>query len=380
MPAIKPSELTSKLQKTNSNKSTHEIEEITNASGSTLLRALKKLNIDGQQHLILRPDESYPTALGDREIHSLISGKPSSIGMYTSGSTGKPRLHFQSIESLKLSTRPSHPGRAWGLLYSPSRMAGIQVVFQCHASDAVLVEPEPGTTTEQFLDECIIHGVDSLSATPSRWRSLLGSNKTRDLALKYISIGGEIADQNLLDKLRTFFPEASVRHIYAMTETGPVFSVADGLEGFPSEYLARGLASGKRLTIVEGELVVSYDLHGQVKSIQTGDLVVESGNRVRFMGRTGDIVNIGGVKVSLSEVERICNSFPGVVDSQARAIKSPFMGSLISLEIAWEGSAPKDSQIRSHFQKHLPKAAIPAVITSVDSLELSENFKKRRKT
>jgi hypothetical protein len=69
-----------------------------------------------------------------------------------------------------------------------------------------------------------------------------------------------------------------------------------------------------------------------------------------------------------------------VVDSQAHAIKSPFTGSLISLEIQWEGSTPKDSQIRSHFQQHLPKAAIPAVIRSVDSLELSENFKKRRKT
>jgi acyl-CoA synthetase (AMP-forming)/AMP-acid ligase II len=301
--------------------------------------------------------------------------------MFTSGSTGKPKLHFQTLTSLKKGTKPSHKGKIWGLLYSPSRMAGLQVVLQSQVSNAIIVEADPATTTEEFLQECLGSGVNCLSATPSRWRALLSSETLTKLPLQNISIGGEIADQILLDKLKKTFPSAQIRHIYATTETGPVFSVSDCLEGFPANYLSRTLASGKSLSIVENELVVT-DLNngrpGEPQEIHTGDLVEVSEERVRFAGRIGDIVNVGGVKVSLTEIERLGCEIPGVADCQARQVPSPFVGSLISLQIQWEGLPLDNRQVRSYFSDRLPKAAIPAVISQVEKIELSDNFKKRR--
>lgn len=381
MPKVKPSELDHVPSTTGEESMLDQFVELTNPRVESILRMVKAMEAGEISVLTLRPDESYPSALEERTASEILDLYPNSIGMFTSGSTGKPRLHFQSLSSMLRSTRPDQKEQIWGLLYAPSRMAGLQVVLQAHASDALIVEPDEGSSSDSFIQECIDNNVNSLSATPSRWKSLLSSEKFIKLQLKSISIGGEIADQNILDKLKTSFPSAKIRHIYATTETGPVFSVSDGLEGFPIEYLSRPLASGKTLEIVNGELVVSFESgkrKGETIKIQTGDLVEIQGDRALFSGRIGDIVNIGGVKVSLTEIERLGNAIPGVVDCQARQVPSAFMGSLVALDIQWEGQPLDNREVRSYFLKSLPKAAVPAVINQVAKLNLSENYKKRR--
>lgn len=381
MSIVKPSELDYFASTTGEKSITEKFVELTNPRAESILRIVKAMEAGEISVLTLRPDESYPSALEKRTASEILELYPNSIGMFTSGSTGKPRLHFQTLSSMLKSTRPNQKEQIWGLLYAPSRMAGLQVVLQAHASDALIVEPEEGSSIDVFLQECLDNEVNSLSATPSRWKSLLSSETTTKLPLKSISIGGEIADQNILDRLKASFPSAKIRHIYATTETGPVFSVSDGLEGFPIDYLSRHLASGKTLEIINSELVVSFESgtrKGEKTKIQTGDLIEIVGDRVVFSGRIGDIVNIGGVKVSLTEIERLGNAIPGVVDCQARQAPSAFMGFLIALDIQWEGEPLENKEIRSYFLKSLPKAAVPAVINQVEKLNLSENYKKKR--
>jgi hypothetical protein len=54
------------------------------------------------------------------------------------------------------------------------------------------------------------------------------------------------------------------------------------------------------------------------------------------------------------------------------------MGSLVALDIQWEGKPLDNREVRSYFLKSLPKAAVPAVINQVAKLNLSENYKKKR--
>ena len=355
--------------------------ELTNPTARSLIETLVLLETKRLKTLVLRPDDNLPTQLSSPMANENLSTEDGSIGIYSSGTTGKPKLHFQPLSFLVSATRADHPARVWGLLYTPSRMAGLQVALQAFASNAAIVEPNVDSTLSETLQEFAENGVDSLSATPSRWRTILASDHLSGLVLKHISIGGEIVDQKLLDSLKSKFPHSSIRHIYATTETGPVFSVADGLEGFPLEFLKRKLASGRSLEIIDGELVVNVPVVGNpsfAKSIQTGDLVTAYENRVLFSGRVGEVVNVGGIKVSLSEVERHCNLIPGVIDSQAFAIQSPFMGFLISIDIHWAGDPLSAQEVRAHLRKSLPKAALPALINQVSGLELSANHKKKR--
>jgi acyl-coenzyme A synthetase/AMP-(fatty) acid ligase len=383
MPATDVSELRIRLEKSLPKAPKDGYLEITNPTANSLLETLILLETGQLKTAVLRPDDSFPSGVGSQAATEESLTQVGSIGMYTSGTTGVPKLHFQPLSRLVSATKPGHPARAWGLLYSPSRMAGLQVALQAFASNAKLVEPETGATLSEILNEFKEHGVDSLSATPSRWRSILGSDDLTGLSLKHISLGGEIADQPLLDKLKSKFPQAAIRHIYATTETGPVFSVSDGLEGFPVEFLDRELASGRSLEIIDGELVVIVPATGQnthSKTIHTGDLVTKQENRVLFLGRVGDVVNVGGVKVSLSEIEKHCNLIPGVIDSHATAIANSFMGSLISVDIHWASNPLSDQEVRGHLRESLPKAALPALVNSVNGLDLSANHKKKRET
>jgi acyl-coenzyme A synthetase/AMP-(fatty) acid ligase len=381
MPNTNVSKLRIRLAKSSPNAPHNGYLELTNPTATSLLETLILLETKKLKTVVLRPDDSFPSGLNSQAANEAALSGEGSIGLYTSGSTGVPKLHFQHLSALVSATKAGHPARAWGLLYSPSRMAGLQVVLQAFASNAKLVEPKTGSTLSEILHEFKEHGVDSLSATPSRWRSILGSDHLAGLALKHISLGGEIADQRLLDNLKEKFPQAAIRHIYATTETGPVFSVSDGVEGFPVEFLEREMSSGRRLEIINGELVVIVPATGQIphsKSIFTGDLVTIRENRIIFFGRIGDVVNVGGVKVSLSEIEKHCNLLPGVIDSQARAIPNAFMGFLISIDIHWASDPLSDQEVRGHFRKSLPKAALPALIYSVNDLDLSANHKKKR--
>lgn len=355
--------------------------ELTNPTARSLIETFILLETKRLKTVVLRPDDTFPTYLNSHRANENLLTEEGSIGIYSSGTTGTPKLHFQPLSLLVSATRADHPARAWGLLYTPDRMAGIQVALQAFASNAKLVEPKIGSSLSETLHEFEEHEVDSLSATPSRWRTILGSDHLSELSLRYISIGGEIADQRLLDSLKSKFPQASIRHIYATTETGPVFSVSDGLEGFPLELLDRTLASGRRLEIVEGELVVNVPAtahSGFAKIIYTGDLVTIVDDRVLFSGRVGEVVNVGGTKVSLSEVERQCNLIPGVIDSQAKAIQNAFMGFLISIDIHWGGNPLSSQEVRAQLRKSLPKAALPALVNHVNGLELSANHKKKR--
>lgn len=355
---------------------------LTSPSANSVIEGLFRLELRQINQLILRPDDSPPPRNSNLATRGHGEENVQSIGLYTSGTTGNPELHFHPLHELKKASKSSHPGKVWGLLYQPFRMAGLQVILQAWATDATLVEPEPGSTPLAFLDEFIDEGVDSLSGTPSRWRSLLSLEKFRLLPLKHITLGGEIADQVILDKLSSFFPLAEIRHVYATTETGPVFSVSDRLEGFPVSWMHRELSSGKRLSLSNGELVVSNGQAAQggtQKVVHTGDLISQQGDRFRFIGRSGDVVKVGGVKVSLSDVEKHCNAIPGVADTLARAISNPFVGAVIQAELQWKGQPLSDQEVRKILMKSLPKPAIPAVILSVETLDLSDSFKKVRK-
>ena len=112
----------------------------------------------------------------------------------------------------------------------------------------------------------------------------------RKVPLVQITLGGEVVDQPVLDKLRSLYPGARQVHIYATTELGRCFSVSDGLAGFPASYLNAPLPDGTELKVEDEELLIRspnsmrmYDpLSKQAASIAdwfaTGD-VVESDQR-----------------------------------------------------------------------------------------------------
>src|SRR6185369_1808218 len=153
------------------------------------------------------------------------------------------------------------------------------------------------------------HGVTHVSGTPSHWRRALMSPQARAISPRYIRLSGEIADQAILNTLRSFYPQAAIGHAFASTEAGVGFEVNDGLEGFPASMIGRS-GDDLRMEVVGGSLHIrsaraasryigpgSPELLDAGGFVDTRDMVELRGARYYFVGRRDGIINVGGLKV-----------------------------------------------------------------------------------
>lgn len=292
-------------------------------------------------------DSSWQPIALDGELPG--SGQ-SSVTILTSGTSGKPKAARHTWESLSRPTRIStHASRPrWLLTYRPHLYAGLQVLLQCLSNGGTLVVPEDNSAPAAVADLMRAARVECASATPSYWRRLLLFADPKilgDVPIRQITLGGEVVDQQILDSLKSIFPGVRITHIYATTELGRCFSVTDGRAGFSASYLREPTPDGVEMRIEEGELVVrsansmlGYDrVGGDVSKgawgYHTGDLVEVVGDRVFFVGRRTDLINVGGNKVHPIEVERVVRAVPGVADARIYGKKSSIAGELVCCQV-----------------------------------------------
>ncbi|SPH24276.1 2-succinylbenzoate--CoA ligase [Defluviimonas aquaemixtae] len=311
------------------------------------------------------------------------AGRTTKWLMTTSGTTGLPKVIPHTLQSLARSVYRFAPADAptWGLLYDPTRFAGLQVTLQALIGGGRLVIANTHKPLAEQIQELINHGCTHLSATPTLWRRILMVPDHRKLQLKQVTLGGEIADQATLDALRAAFPDARVTHIYASTEAGVGFSVNDGKAGFPAAYL-RVAPGGMKLKIVDNILWlrpphtpppnspgIEVDADGFVRS---GDLIAAETDRLLFLGRENGLINVGGVKVYPETVENVVKDIPGVALAQVTAKKSPITGTLVVAEVLLEASADPacvKQAILESCRAKLVREAVPAIVRFVQGFE-----------
>jgi acyl-CoA synthetase (AMP-forming)/AMP-acid ligase II len=324
----------------------------------------------------------------------------STVTILTSGTSGKPKAATHTWTTLARPIRmtQTEETQRWLLSYAPHLYAGLQVILQCMAQGGVLVVDDSRGDIAALVKLMCDHRVGYVSATPSYWRKLFmlaDPNELVRVPIVQVTLGGEVADQLILDKLSATFPQARIIHIYATTELGRCFSVTDRLAGFPARFLEQTSPDGVRMKIEEGELLVQsenrmrkYDsaVSDGVSVTQdgwtrTGDLVDRSADRVYFVGRRSDLINVGGNKVAPLEVERVIREVNGVADVRVFPQNSSIAGQLVACEIVPGAGANRDDlrrRVISHCQASLAGHARPRWITMVDQIELSSANKVRR--
>ena len=314
----------------------------------------------------------------------------------TSGTSGTPKLVAHNLPSLIRNLKTNRSIGAdlrWALLYDPCRFAGLQVTLQaCISGSAILAQKS--TDIEEYVDFLCYNSCTSISATPSMWRKILSTASAQKLKLRHITLGGEISDEKILQRLRLMFPEAKVTHIYASTEAGVGFSVKDGRAGFPSEYLKSAPGGKVELKIsTHGILQIrgqNFDQryigqpHGLTDKegfIDTGDMVKLQGDRVFFLGRANGSINVGGEKVMPEEVENVIRSCPGVRDVRAYSKPNPVLGSIVVADIVAYNEnnvVELKKKVKKICHIQLEPVKRPAIIHIVDEIKLTGAGKMKR--
>lgn len=301
--------------------------------------------------------------------------------LHTSGTSGTPKAITHTMSSLNLSSRRETPRSPlkWGLLYDPTRMAGVQVLLHSMRTKASVVVPDldaPLAEQVTFLRE---HGTDALSATPTLWRRILQVPAAVGWGLAQVTLGGEIADQTTLDALRRAFQTARITHVFAATESGTAFSVSDGRAGFPTSLLETN-RTGTRIEVRDSLLYVfnpGSSAAGEDGFVCTGDVVELRAGRVFFLGRNTGVVNVGGHNVWPEQVEEVLRKHPEVRDVRVTAQPSSLAGNLLVADVV-TGDAVTAGQLRAWVRARAPLSHVPARIRFAEQLATSTTGKALR--
>jgi acyl-coenzyme A synthetase/AMP-(fatty) acid ligase len=319
--------------------------------------------------------------------------------LLTSGTTGAPKLVLHTLTTLasiivqqqKSQPRPARPS-VWSTFYDIRRYGGLQIFLRAALRGGSLVLSDPKEPITDFLARVSAAGVTHISGTPSHWRRALMSGAAGTIAPAYVRLSGEIADQAILDNLKSAYPHSGVAHAFASTEAGVAFEVGDGLAGFPQALVgAPGIVELKiddgTLHIRSGGNALRY-LGDQFAPIRAADGFVDTGDRVElragryhFMGRAGGVINVGGLKVHPEEVEAVINANPWVRMSLVKARRNPITGAVVTAEVvmadATGGSSERPTgealtrEIIEACRRALPAHKVPAMVRIVPSLEVS---------
>lgn len=334
---------------------------------------------------------SLPAAPTGGRMRLEFETVPPEVTVATSGTSGPPKLVDHSWDSLLAAARLAEHwhGLGWLLVYDATRWAGMQVWIQAMLTGGRLVVPasrEPDTVARALADEAVA----ILPATPTLLRRLLTSGDAAVLekasgSLERITLGGEGADAGLLERAHTVFPKAKITQVYATTELGEVYRVADGRPGFPSNWLGKALPGGARLSLrSDGELLVR--LSRDTAEVATGDLVERRGDRYEFTGRRSDVIVVGGAKVYPKRVEEVIRGVPGVADVRIYGLPSGITGELVAGEIVLaeplaDGATPESirAAVLAICRESLEPHSVPRILDIVSEIAMTAAGKTPRR-
>ena len=327
-----------------------------------------------------------------------LEHRPTEWVLLTSGTTGMPKMVVHSLATLAAAIDTTHnhtdgqgTGAVWGTFYDIRRYGGLQVFLRALLGDGSLVLSSTAEPVADHLERLGARGVTHLSGTPSQWRRALMSPHARAIAPQYVRLSGEIADQAILNSLRSFYPKAAIGHAFASTEAGVAFEVNDCLAGFPAAALGKRGDVEMRirndsLQIRSNRVALRYldgenGVADEQGFVDTGDMVELCGDRCYFLGRRNGVINVGGLKVYPEEVEAVINRHPAVRMSMVWSQKNPITGALVSAEIVLkqapdsgitaEQIADLRREVLEMCRQSLPPHKIPATIRCVSALEVA---------
>src|SRR5215813_3214025 len=406
------------------------------AARDQLATALAMIELDGvaRRLVICPPDlssEQLPTVIDKASVDAIVSdGDPPSTGyigvpvyvavtsvitpsnrveadrhptewvLLTSGTTGAPKMLVHSLASLSAPIKSDqHQGAdvVWGTFYDIRRYGGLQIFLRAVLGNGSLVLSSAGESSGDHLLRLAAHAVTHLTGTPSHWRRALMSPSARAITPRYIRLSGEIADQAILNTLRSFYPQAAIGHAFASTEAGVAFEVNDGLEGFPASLVSKReevemKVENHSLRIRSARTAFRYvgeestALTDDEGFVDTGDIVELRGDRYYFLGRRSGVINVGGLKVYPEEVEALLNQHPAVRMSCVRSRRNSITGSLVVADVVLKWNldpavgrvAELKREILNICRETLPRHKVPTVLNFVRILPVSETGKIAR--
>lgn len=260
--------------------------------------------------------------------------------LYTSGSTGTPKgvLHTSSdiVNMVKAYTGSITLGEKdrVAMFSSLGHDAAVVDVYSCLLTGATLVAVDASSplSLKTEVPRVLRSGVTVWHCVPTVLDMVASQFSGEGLNDLRVVLGGEPVSRATLENLWVRVPSARIFSLYGQTECSVIsgkwiepddtaLTLGDPLKGVewregqgsgngPHHLLVRSDAAATH-RVVDGDPLPLENCDGW---FDTGDVVTAHGNSFTFLGRADQVVNIGGCRVDILEVEEHVKKCPGVED------------------------------------------------------------------
>jgi len=305
--------------------------------------------------------------------------------LFSTGTTGRPKAILHDMTSFLYRFKTPRPTMRTLSFLQFDHIGGINTLFHTLFNRGVVVVP-PDRSVNGVLRTCKSHDVEVLPATPTFLRMMLLSGLIPadiSTSLKVITYGTERMDQPTLSELCRLLPSVDFRQTYGMSELG-ILRVKS--ESRNSLFMKVG-GEGVETRIENGVLKIRSKsrMLGYLNSespfdadgwYDTHDIVELSGEFLKVIGRTTEVINVGGLKFMASEVERVALGYPGIAMVQVIPRNNPVTGQHCELTFTINrGVKFSLLAFRSYLKTQLPSHMMPLRIQEGE-VAINHRFKK----
>lgn len=342
--------------------------------------------------------------------------------LYTSGTTGKPKgvqVEHGNLVNLVRKAPPYFdigPDDVWTMFHTYCFDVSVWEMFGSLLTGGklVIVPSRVAQDPVELADLIVDERITMFAQTPTAFYLLSEEMATRqrEMALRYVILGGEAIKLYKLKEWYQHYPESKLINGYGITET-TVYSTykeitQDEIDrnmnsiGFPiptsymyvldenrelcptgvlGELYIGGLAVGrgyaKNRALTE-ERFIQDPFAPRQRLYKTGDLGRWLPNgEIYYSSRIDHQVRVRGFRVEISEVESVLASYETIQDVVVVGLEDDMNSTQLAAYFTSDQKEDID-QIRTYLERYLSHYMVPAFFIQIDELPLSSNGKVDR--
>lgn len=305
--------------------------------------------------------------------------------LFSTGTTGRPKAILHDFSNfLKRFDTPRPTLRTINFLLF-DHIGGINTLLHTLFNQGVVVAPED-RSVEGILATCKRFRVEVLPTTPTFLRMMLMSGfipRRVPASLRIITYGTERMDQPTLDQLCELLPDVDFRQTFGMSELGIVRVKSEARNSLFMKVGGEGVKTrtvGGVLQIQSANRMLGY-LNAPCPFDEDGwydtkDIVEEKDGFYKVVGRTSEVINVGGLKFMASEIERAALLFNDVSLVKAYGKNNPITGQHAEIIVQPKSFKSFEKEaFKKHLNEHLQNHMVPRKI-KVQDVEIGHRHKR----
>ena len=309
-----------------------------------------------------------------------VEGVPTSadFGVLTSGTTGRPKPLWRSESSWReffdIQNNIFHINKDTKIFlhgsFSFTGVSNMVIAVLWSGGTVITTSSLRPIRWIQLIDK---YHVDHIYALPTKLRLLVRHCKSKLDSISYIIGGSQVLDRQLMEQLELICPNMEFILYYGASElnyitycTGKEWLDREGTVGrpFPSVKIA------EQNSVIY--VTTKHHIEGIPDTYTVNDCgYIDSDGYLMFHGRRGDVINKGGYKISIPEMELYLQSLQGVSEVAVITINDEIRGEDFIAYMVLEDNT-KLSKIIECIHHERPSVEWPKAILEIPMIPLTE--------